>query len=81
MMQGADVVQAIFRTLGIDGWETAGMEPADAAIPVRAWEPGGGCAGPADRRGPAVDVDRAGASGGPEPEIAPDPCLAEDGAR
>ncbi len=29
MMESADVVRAIFRALGIDGWETIGMEPGD----------------------------------------------------
>ena len=33
MMESADVVQAIFRSLGISGWETAGMEPSDAPAP------------------------------------------------
>ena len=28
MMESADVVQAIFRSLGISGWETVGTEPA-----------------------------------------------------
>lgn len=31
MMESADVVQAIFRSLGIPGWETVGMEPSDVA--------------------------------------------------
>lgn len=33
MMESADVVQAIFRSLGIAGWETVGMEPSD--VPAR----------------------------------------------
>ncbi len=35
MMQIAGVVQDIFRSLGIDGWETVGTEPADAASASR----------------------------------------------
>jgi hypothetical protein len=40
MMQIADVVQDIFRALGIDGWETVGMEPADATIAARSADAG-----------------------------------------
>lgn len=40
MMQIAGVVQDIFRALGIEGWETAGMEPADFAIAARSDDAG-----------------------------------------
>jgi hypothetical protein len=83
MMQGADVVQAIFRTLGIDGWETAGMEPADAAIPTRPWDSDAECPGSTEHHGldrdSALDGNRAGASGEPEMEIVLAPCFADDG--
>jgi hypothetical protein len=36
MMQGADVVQAIFRSLGIPGWETVGMEPSEVTARLHA---------------------------------------------
>jgi hypothetical protein len=58
MMQIADVVQDIFRTLGIDGWETVGMEPADVTIAARSTDAGVECLESPGPRGVTRDPPR-----------------------
>jgi len=84
MMESADVVQAIFRALGIEGWEMVGMEPADAAILARGWDSETGCPRSRGDRGSARDTvmdrvreDRSGESG---TETVLEPCFADDEA-
>lgn len=58
MMQIAEVVQDVFRALGIDGWETAGTEPADAALAARSDDAAVERLDSAERRGITRDPPR-----------------------